>query len=375
VRVLHIQRAKGIGGSERHLLALLPALSSAAVEVRMCVLTAPGGDQFVDALRAADVSTARLPAGPDVSPATIARLLSEMRTFRPDLVHTHLVHADVHGQLAAAVARVPGISSVHDTSAFFGKEPYRSAGRLVGRLARCRIAISEHVADFLRRTGLGRPGRIRVVPYGIDAEALQSDSASRGFARRELGVADGEFVLGVASRLVPGKGHDVLIAAVAQAAAEDPTVKLVVAGDGPERARLESVADRLCPRGTVRFLGFLSDIGPFMNACDALAFPTLPELSEGFGLAALEAMAASRPVIASAVGSLPEVVDDGVTGVLVPAASVDALRSAIVELARDPARCERLGVNGAIRARTEFSLERMVRSTLQVYEGVSEGAG
>jgi glycosyltransferase involved in cell wall biosynthesis len=354
---------------------LLPALAAEGVEVRMCVLTASGGDQFVDALRAEGVGTTRLPAGPDVSPATVARLLSEMRTFRPDLVHTHLVHADVHGQLAAAVARIPGISSVHDTSAFFRKEPYRSAGRLVGRVARCRIAISEHVADFLRRTGLGRPGRIRIVPYGIDADALQSHAAFRAPVRRDLQIGDGEFALGVASRLVPGKGHDDLIAAVARAAAQDPAIKLVVAGDGPERARLESLAGRLCSPGTVRFVGFLEDIGPFMHACDALAFPTRPELSEGFGLAALEAMAASRPVIASAVGSLPEVVDDGVTGVLVAPASVDALASAILELSCDRARCERLGANGAMRARTTFSLERMVRSTIRVYEDVPEASG
>ena len=120
-----------------------------------------------------------------------------------------------------------------------------------------------------------------------------------------------------------------------RAAAEIGAVKLLVAGDGPERARLERWRSGSGSPGTVRFLGFVPDIGPFMHACDALAFPTLPELSEGFGLAALEAMAAGRPVIASAVGSLPEVVDDGVTGLLVPPSSVDALRAAILDLARD----------------------------------------
>jgi glycosyltransferase involved in cell wall biosynthesis len=367
VRVLHIQRAKGIGGSERHLLALLPALGASGVEVRMCVLAAPGAETFVEALRRAGVDTVCLPAGPDVNPVLAGRLFSEIRRFRPDIVHTHLIHADVHGQLSAAAARTPAVSSVHDTGSFYLKQPYRFVGRAVGRLPRRRIAISQHVASFLRREHLAPPDRIRVVYYGIDSDTIHHGLVSRSDCRRSLGVVDGEFAVGVASRLVPGKGHDVLIPALARAAAELGRVKLLVAGDGPERARLEFMAERLCSPGTVRFLGFISDVGPFMHACDALAFPTLPELSEGFGLAALEAMAAGRPVVASAVGSLPEVVDDGVTGLLVPPSSVDALASAILDLARDPSRCERLGVNGATRARTDFTLERMVNETIEVY--------
>ncbi len=369
MRVLHVQRAKGIGGSERHLLALLPALTASEIDVRMCVLTAPGGERFVEALRAAGVDTTELPAGPDANPLLVARIVSEIRSFRADIVHTHLVHADVHGQLAARIARVAGVSSVHDTASFYAREPYRTAGRVVGRLARRRIAISQHVARFLESERLAPPERIRVVMYGIDATAPAGEDARAGL-RRELGVADGDFATGIASRLIEGKGHDVLIAAVARASAQEAGVKLLVAGDGPELARLEAMADRLCAPGTVRFLGFVADIRPFMQACDALAFPTQPELSEGFGLAALEAMACGRPVIASDVGSLPEVVDDGVTGLVVAPSSVEAFSTAILELARDSGRRERFGTEGAQRARTHFPLEKMVQATIDVYDEV-----
>ena len=127
----------------------------------------------------------------------------------------------------------------------------------------------------------------------------------------------------------------------------------------------------LLARVTVRFLGFVSDIGPFMHACDALVFPTLPELSEGFGLAALEAMAAGRPVIASAVGSLPEVVDDGVTGRARShrRRSTRSRRRSSIS-ARPCILTERLGANGATRARADFPLENMVRDTIAVYEEV-----
>ena len=172
VRVLHIQRVKGIGGSERHLLTLLPALARRGVDVKMCVLEMDGGERFVDALRRANIDVTTRKAGFDANPALLPGLVSDIRSYRPDVVHTHLVHADVHGLLAARAARVATVSSVHGTPAFYRREPYRSAGRLAGRLANRRIAISEHVATFLRAMRLAPPDRIRVVYYGIDAETL-----------------------------------------------------------------------------------------------------------------------------------------------------------------------------------------------------------
>jgi glycosyltransferase involved in cell wall biosynthesis len=371
MRVLHVQRAKGIGGSERHLLTLLPALAAAGVEVRMCVIEVGEGDRFVAELRAAGVDVGVHRSRRDIDPTLVPGLVGEIRRFRPDIVHSHLVHADVYGQIAAAAARVAGVSSVHGTPAFYLRQPYRSVGMMVSRLAKRRIAISDHVAAFLHSARLAPTQRIRVVHYGIDVRSLTVDEAERARIRAAMAVESGDFALGIASRLIPGKGHDVLIHAVAKAAPRLGHLKLFVAGDGPERPKLEALAARLCPTDTVHFLGFIEDIRSFMAACDALAFPTLPELSEGFGLAALEAMAAGRPVVASNVGSLPEVIDDGTTGFLVTAGSVDSLEAVIRALAIDRALCRRLGANGMVRARTMFPLESMVSRTMAVYEEVA----
>jgi glycosyltransferase involved in cell wall biosynthesis len=363
-----VQKAKGIGGSERHLLALLPGLMAKGIDAQMCVLTEGDGQRFVDALTASGVETAVVPGGLDADPRTAARVLRVVRRCRPDIVHTHLVHADLYGLSAARVVGIPGISSVHGAPAFYRRQPYRSVGQLCGRLARRRIAISHYVASFIRTQRLGRAADIRVVPYGIDPTEWFDERGRRERARRGWEVGD-DFVIGIASRLIPGKGHELLIDAVARRALEGP-VRLMVAGDGPCRGVLEARARARCPPGSVVFLGFVEDVREMMAGCDVLVVPTAPELSEGFGLAALEAMAIGRPVVVTAVGSLPEVVVDGQTGVVVQPGSVDELADRLFELGSHPDICRQLGAAGAARAREVFGLDAMVDHTVRVYEEV-----
>lgn len=370
MRVLHVQKVSGIGGSERHLLALLPALAVGGVEVRMCTLATGDSHRFTDVLAPRGVDVCELPAGPDANPTLSYRLAAEIKRYRPDVVHTHLIHADLYGQLAARVTGVPGVSSFHGALDFYRREPYRTAARLAGRSARRLIAISEFIGEFLVAGRFSSPDRVRVIPYGIDLAGWALEPPEREHARRELGLGDGEVVLGIASRLIPGKGHDVLVDAVAGAFDEMPSLRLVVAGDGPMRADLERRAEASCPPGRVRFLGYVDDVRRFMGACDVVAMPTLAELSEGFGLAALEAMAAARPVVATTVGSLPEVVADGETGLLVEPGSVGALREAVVRLSRDAGLRAQLGAQAARRAHDVFGLAPMVERTAAVYDEV-----
>jgi glycosyltransferase involved in cell wall biosynthesis len=371
MRALHVQKVKGIGGSERHLLTLLPMLVAHGIETRMCVLESGEGRRFVDELRATGVDVTAHPAGPDINPILVPTLAAEIRRYRPHVVHTHLIHADIVGQLAAASMRVPGVSSHHGTPTFSRREPYRTVGRVAGRLAARSIAISEHVANFIRELRLAPPERIRMIHYGVDTDQWAIGTSARAAARAALQLHERDVVVVIASRLVEGKGHDVLLDAFADAAAAGADhLTLLVAGDGPLRTTLEAQARRVCPPESVRFLGFVDDMQSILGAADLLVFPTMPELSEGFGLAALEAMACARPVIASAVGSLPEVVADGKTGILVPAGSVAALSAAISRLARDAALRTQLGHEGARRARQQFPLSAMVSRTVSVYDEV-----
>jgi glycosyltransferase involved in cell wall biosynthesis len=370
MRVLHVQKVKGIGGSERHLLALLPGLRDAGIEVRMWAATTEQGNRFVEELLQRDVQVVSGPAGAHVNPDLARALWVQIRRFRPSIVHTHLVHGDVYGQLAARITGIPAVSSFHGSHSFFRREPVRTAERVAGRFARQTIAISQHVRDFLIRSRLRPPERIRVIPYGIDASGWRVRPEERVRARAHHGLHDGDVAVGIASRLIPGKGHDVLLEAFAIAQGEAPSLRLLIAGDGPLQHEIEQAARRLTDGGA-KILGFVADIRRFMASCDIVVFPTLPTLGEGFGLAALEAMATECPVIATRVAALPEVVVDGETGMLVPPSDPHSLASALARLATDEALRRQMGAASQRRVADVFGLERMVAATLSAYREIA----
>ena len=373
MRVLHIQKTSGIGGSERHLLSLLPGLRRRGAEVRMCLLGTDRFDRFVEPLEAAGIETTVLSAGPQLNPLLFRQVAREIRRFGPDVVHTQGPHAQIYGQPACRRAKVAAVSSFHSAHARFRRQPLGGVLRATGRLPRRTIAISSYVQTYLSDAGFARPERIRVVHYGIDAEGWELEEPRRAQAREQLGLGEGDVAVGVAARLIPGKGHAFVIDAIERAHRRSPELRLMIAGDGPLRAELEAHAHRALPGGLATFCGHVEDMRDFIGACDVLAFPTLPELGEGFGLAALEAMAAGRPVVATSVGALPEIVEEGVTGNFVAPGDVDGLAEALVRLAGDRALRVSLGESGRTRCEDRYSIDRMLDGTEAVYREALTG--
>jgi glycosyltransferase involved in cell wall biosynthesis len=369
-----VQKVTGsIAGSERHLLQLLPALVERGIEVKMLVLGAGSFDLFVKTIRQRGIEVSSLPAGHDANPLLLWRLLKEIERWSPDIVHTHLIHADLYGQIAARSRGVTGVSSVHGTHPFYRREPGRSVARLAGHLATRTIAISRYAGDFVCEMGIAPAERVRVIHYGVDPSRWLGSKEDRAERRRALCLEPDDIAVGVASRLVPGKGHDVAVRAFAAVAERLPRTRLLIAGDGPLRAEVEEMARRNLPSRQVSVLGFVEDIRGFFGACDLVLFPSLPSFGEGFGLAALEAMAAGVPVVASDAGPSPEVVSDGESGLIVAAGDDQAWTQAIVALASDRSLRLHLGNGARARACREFSVENMADRTVAVYrEVVSE---
>jgi glycosyltransferase involved in cell wall biosynthesis len=339
VIVAHVHRMRGIGGSERHLLTLLPALRARGVDARFVGLDDLDGwdpQPFYDAL--GDVPYTRL--------RSARGLRGALRGAAA--VHTHLVHADVYGALAAG--RAPLFSTKHNDDRF-RTGPWRFAERLLARRARRIVAITHALKRFqVERVGLPA-AKVEVIHYGMD-----EPPAAWG-ENPQLALGDGPVVACVA-RLEPQKGVDVAVRAL-HMCTHGAHPSLVVLGEGPERPRLEALAWNLGVRLVLP--GRVPDVAAILRRADALVHPAR---WEGFGLGVLEAMLCSLPVVATSVSSLPELVVDGETGYLVPPDDPAALAAALQRVLEDP---RDLGARGYARARREFSVERMATRTAELY--------
>lgn len=371
MRVVHVSKVKGIAGSEGHLFRLLPALARRGLDIHMIVLVDPtlGDRGFGDGLRGRGVSFEYVPirvhADPIVGPALARRLAA----LRPDVVHTHLWHADVFGLWAARRAGVrAAVSTRHNTDRFRRRWACRMLTRWSMARADVVVAISDAVADFVVRVEGVAPGRVVTVRYGLDVEA--PGVGDRTEARARLGARAGEPLVGVIGRSIEQKGIDVLLAAFPRIVDAVPGARLAVVGDGPLRQPLEALARRLGIDAQVVFTGWVDRASRLMPACDVVV---IPSRFEGFGLVALEAMAARRPVVATRVDALREVIADGETGVLVAPEAPGDLADAVVGLLEAPDVAAAMGEAGYRRLVECYSVDRMVEGTVAVYERVGGG--
>jgi glycosyltransferase involved in cell wall biosynthesis len=359
--ILHLAKIAGISGAETHLLSLLPSLRERGWEVRLLQLheNEPGAFEFAEELRARGVPVDMIRLRADIDPIAFTRVAAYLARARPQILHTHLVHADVYGQLAGALAAVPlRVSTKHGFNEFRENRGFAIADRAVGGLAHLHIAISRGLARYLADVEGFNETEFAIVHYGI----VPGPGPEPG--------PDEPRLLCV-GRLIPIKGHIVLLRAFAEARREAPELTLELAGRGPLEPALKALAKELGIEDGVRFLGYVS---PVSRAIDRSAAVVVPSLGEGFGMVALEAMERARPVVASDIGGLGELVVDGETGLLVPSGEAEPLARALVEIAGDPARRRTMGEAGRRRALEQFAEHRNVERTELLYEALLNGS-
>ena len=362
-KVLHVITDTGWGGAERHALALTTGLVQRGHDCQVAYLV---GDGYLDtAFEARGIRTTNLRARSWLDPVALARLIRLARRERFDLLHAHLFPGEVFATLAALrLGGVPLICTKHNDEAFLRKWHFRMLHRVISYRASRTIAISDHVRRFTMETGTAHSPRVLTIRYGYDPPAVLP---TREASRATRGVPAGAFLVGAAGRLAAQKGHRHLIEAIPALAPEIPNVQVVIMGEGPMRPALERRTRELGVDRHVRLPGFHPDVQSFLCGLDVFV---MPSLWEGFGLVLLEAMAAGRPIVASKVSAIPEVIEDGETGLLVPPADASALGGAILRLWHDPSLREKLGNAGRERLRERFSLDQMVDETERVYAEV-----
>lgn len=339
----------GFGGAETLVVDLASVASSVDIELSVSFLSTGPNRQSADRLRELGIEPVALPFRRLASVSDHRSVRRHLAAVGPDIVHTHLRTADVVGGVAARTLKLPLVSTLHgfdwEADGWPTGARARAATALVmtarRRLPRRLIAPSDALRSaYLAHTG--DSGEHVVTIHSGSAAAARPGAGKE--IRAALEVRPDEFVVAMVSALHPLKGHELAIEAAARLG--ERGVRLVILGDGPENDRLRRLAARSAP-ATV-FTGYHDDVMAVLDATDLLLHPSR---MEGFPIALLEAMVAGVPIVATRVGGIPEVVDDGTTAVLLdPRPSPDRLAEAIVELQEDPARRSEL----AERARRRF---------------------
>lgn len=370
LNVLLAESGRSVGGTERVVWELATRLPRQRYAVRAWLSPAPALDEFAAALEGQGIEVdrvAEVDSRWDLRGMTATWM--RLRKLKPDLMHVHHVWPAADRYLAA-LARAAGVPHFVVTEHIVG-EAHSPAQRALKRdelrRADAVTAVCGAIADRLVRDyGVGRE-RVRVVPNGAD---LPDEAAEAGPARawRERFAATPLRPLWVvAARLEEQKGHAVLLDALAEVWKRGLDFMLAVAGDGSLRGALEKRATDLGLGARVCFLGSLDDIGPLLAASDAVL---LPSRWEGLPLTLLEAMARSRPVIATAVGGVPEVVEHGENGWLVPPGDAIALADALELFHRKADSASLLGRAGGERVRREYHWQAVIEGFESVYDEV-----
>lgn len=358
MKVLHVNTERGWSGGEAQTCYLIGGLEARGVSN---VLVAQPGSEIAERMRGRGVQVVEVAMHGELDVPAILRLRGIMREIRPDIVQLHTSHAHGLGWLAARLAGVRPVVATrrmdHESNGYFERLKYHGVDHMV--------AISAAVRGVLLASGLGAD-RITLIHSSVDFP----DPYPSGDLRAELGIAAEAPVIGTVAGLTERKGHAHVFAALRSIKDRHPGVRLLVAGEGPRESALRELAGELDLAREIIFLGFRDDIPQVLNTLDVFV---LASLKEGLGVAVLEAAWRGLPIVASNAGGIPEIVQDGATGLLVPPADSDALADGLLFMLDHPAEARAMGEAAGALVRSKFSVETMVEGYFSLYRGLLAG--
>lgn len=364
MRILHISSARAFGGGERHLVDLVQALAQRGHDVHVALRPNSSLQEKLSALPAQNLITLGLRNALDLQSARqLSRIVRERKI---EIVHAHM--ARDYPLAAMATRRNPSARLIITRHVLF---PLKKIHALtLSRVARV-IAVSEAVANTLTARKIFPAEKVRIVPNGIDVarfDAARHDS-NRAELCSKLQIPPQRLLIGTIGEINQLKGHEEFARAAALIAARFAETSFIIAGAdtspaGAHRAALERLADDLNLRGRVHLTGWLNDVAPLLGALDVFVSASR---TESFGLAIVEAMASGAAVVATATAGALSIIEDDVTGHLVPVGDVEALAANVIRLLSDKDERSRMSTRAREVVRERFSLERMVTATEQIY--------
>jgi glycosyltransferase involved in cell wall biosynthesis len=383
IKVLRVIARLNMGGPALHVAYLTAGLRERGYETTLVAGTlARGEDSMAFVADGLDVHVERLGAlQREIAPVrdvlAILRLARLIRRSRPDILHTHTAKAGAVGRLAAAIAgdvKPPIVVHTfhgHVLRGYFG--PLRSRAfalleRLLARTTTCLVAVSPQVRDDLVRLGVAPREKFVVVRLGIElADRVDGSRGERDETRKMLGIPGDAFTVGWIGRMTGVKRTDDVLHAFRALRDRGIGAKLCLVGDGPDRDAMERRAHDLGLMRDTLFLGYQEDVAPYYAAFDAFV---LPSGNEGTPVTTIEALAAGRPVVATRVGGVPDVVRDGEDGFLVEAGDVQTLGERLATLARDESLRRRMGDAGRARVVPRYAVGRLVDDVDRLYRSL-----
>lgn len=359
LRVVHVAGSADWGGGERYLELLARRLDRERFGLAVVL---PGPGVFAARLAALAVPAHVVDLGRLVSPSAVVRLAGTLRRLAPDIVQSHGARSNFYARLAVGLLRSPRhVSTVHNALRDYPVSPLRGlAYRSLDRLTLPLTARVLCVADALARD---YGARTTVIPNGVDVEELEASRGDAAQVRGGLGLGRGP-VVGFAGRLTPQKDPVTFLRALAAVRREMPAATGLVVGDGPLRVDLEREATRLGLGPHCVFTGGRTDVPALLGVMDVFV---LSSVSEGFPFVVLEAMALARPIVATAIDGVTQILDDAVSARLVPPADPASTAAAILDLLRHPDRARALGAAARGRVADRFGADRMIEQTERLY--------